>query len=322
VYEKIPQIQMPDYKKFNIQKFSDEVKEQEVESEFNRYISKDIMLFPKEEGDVEKGDNVNIDFKGMFDKVPFPGGTGKNFDLIIGSAAFIPGFEEQLIGMKKGETKIIDVSFPSDYNEKAYAGKKAQFEVTINSISTVEKPEMNKQYFEKMKLENVNNEKEFKEYIRKQIADYKKYHNLQEFEKQFSEALIENSVVEYFPVILIAREKERIDKETDRIAKEKNMNKKEYLASVGYTEDKLYQNGLSLTAERNIKLILGIEKISDELKIVVTKEDIDDYFAKLAKLYGLTIEDVNEKYGSYIANIESFLFKQKIFSEILDKFYR
>jgi trigger factor len=164
-------VTLPDYKKFDLKLDSTEVSQEEVEHEFNRMIKKDIMLVPKENGTVQNGDSLEINFIGYKDGVAFPGGTANNQELEIGSNSFIPGFEEGLIGMKAGETKSIELSFPKDYHAADLAGQKVQFDVTVNSISSVEKPKFDEQYFAKFKLENVKTEQEFKNYLKKQLIE-------------------------------------------------------------------------------------------------------------------------------------------------------
>ncbi|MDR0752987.1 MAG: trigger factor [Mycoplasmataceae bacterium] len=322
-YNLFPILTIKDYKKFNIQKFSNTVSNVEIESEFNNYIKKDIMLIPNEDDNakVKEGENVNINFKGTINNVAFKGGTAENYDLIIGSHSFIPGFEEQIIGMKKGEAKIIDVTFPSNYQSSDLAGKKVQFEIKLNSIASIEKPELDKEYFSKFKLPNVENEKDFKKYIKEQIFDYKNYHNLNEFEKQFVQQLVENCDIDYYPDLLIFREIKRIEPELQNIANEKKISLKEYLDSIGYTTAELYKEGLTLTAQRNIKIFLGLQKIGIELDIIVTEDEINDYFEKAAKLYNLPFEDIKEKFKSRIPEIELFLYKRKIFTTLMEKYY-
>jgi trigger factor len=170
-FDSMPVVTLADYKKFDLKLESTEVSQEEVEHEFNRMIKKDIMLVPKESGTVQNGDSLDIDFIGYKDGIAFPGGAAKNQELEIGSNSFIPGFEEALIGMSIGETKSINLSFPNDYHAEDLAGKDVKFDVTVNSISSVERPEFNEQYFSKFKLEDVKTESEFKNYLKKQLVE-------------------------------------------------------------------------------------------------------------------------------------------------------
>jgi trigger factor len=166
----MPTVEIADYKKFNIKLDSEEVTDEETQHEFDRMIKKDIMLTNKETGTVENGDSVNIDFTGYIDDKEFAGGSAKGYDLVIGSNSFIPGFESQLIGCTIGETKDIFLTFPKNYHEQ-YANKEVKFTVKINSISTITKPTFDEFYFKKFKLSDVKTEKDFKEYLKKQLVD-------------------------------------------------------------------------------------------------------------------------------------------------------
>jgi trigger factor len=170
-FEKMPTVKIADYKTFDIKLMDEKVTNEEVQHEFDRMVKKDVMLTNKDDGTVENGDSVNIDFTGYLNDKKFPGGSSKNYDLVIGSNSFIPGFEEQIIGMKNGEEKDILVTFPKDYHSTDLAGKETKFVVKVNSIHSVSYPTFNKEYFSKFKLPGITNESEFKEYLKKQLVD-------------------------------------------------------------------------------------------------------------------------------------------------------
>jgi trigger factor len=187
LFEKYPTVTLGDYKKIKINYEEPKVEKQEVENEIGRYTKKDTMLIPKEEGNIDKGDMVNFDFKGFVNDKAFAGGEAKGHELEIGSNTFIPGFEEQMVGLKKGEKKTIEVTFPKDYQAKDLAGKKAKFELVINDIKTIQKPKLDEAYIARFAIPNVKTEEEFREYIGKQLLEYKKYHNKQGATRQISE---------------------------------------------------------------------------------------------------------------------------------------
>jgi trigger factor len=170
-FDSIPSVDLPDYKKFKLNIPSTEVDDREVESEFNKIIQRDRMLVPKEDqATVENGDSVNFDFVGKKDGVAFEGGSAKEYEMIIGSGQFIPGFEEQMIGMKIGEEKVINVSFPSDYHAKELAGAPVTFDVKINSIALLQNPEFDEDYFKKFNIANVKSDVDMKNYLRNQLV--------------------------------------------------------------------------------------------------------------------------------------------------------
>ncbi|GMO15527.1 MAG: trigger factor [Mycoplasmoidaceae bacterium] len=319
-FDKLPEITLPDYKKFKINVPSMDVTDDEIEQEFNRLIKKDIMLVPKESGKVEHGNSVNIDFIGYKDGVAFPGGAAKNHDLVIGSNSFIPGFEEKIIGMNIDESKKIKLSFPQDYHAQDLAGKAVEFDVKLNAIHNVEKPDFNEEYFSKFKIDNVKTEKHFKEYLKKQLSDWKNYKYEQDFQKEFAELLIENTKLSYFPDSLIELEKRKVDDETSKLAANEKMKKDEYIKTIGYENDDMYQEGLEKTAKRNIILVCAIEKIASELKIKVEESDIKDYIEKVKKLYNLNDYEAKKQFKN-TDGITAFLFQKKTFDKIFE-FYK
>jgi FKBP-type peptidyl-prolyl cis-trans isomerase (trigger factor) len=116
-------------------------------------------------------------------------------------------------------------------------------------------------------------------------------------------------------------EERRVDEQTTQTAQKEGKSKDEYLQSIGYSEEKLYKEGLRKTAERDITLVFAIEKIASELKIEVTEADIDAYFEKIAKLYGMKVEDVKDKYKNNLSGIEAFIYQNKLYEELI-KFYK
>jgi trigger factor len=186
-FEKYPVVTLADYKKIKITYTEPKVEKHELEQEIQRYTKKDIMLIPKEEGNIVKGDMVNFDFKGFVDDKPFEHGEAKGHELEIGSNNFIPGFEEQMVGLKKGERKTIEVTFPKDYHSKDLANKKAKFDLVINEIKTIQRPKLDESYITRFAIPNVKTPEQFREYVQNQLMDYKKYHSKQNATKQISE---------------------------------------------------------------------------------------------------------------------------------------
>jgi trigger factor len=186
-FEEYPVVTLGDYKKIKIDYLEPEVTPAEIDREIEKYIKKDIMLFPKEADHIAKGDMVNFDFKGLVDNKPFAGGEAKSHELEIGSNTFIPGFEEQMIGLKKGEKKTIEVVFPKDYQVEDLAGKPVKFELVINDIKTIQRPEIDEAYIARFSIPAVKTPTEFREYINKQLLDYKQYNSKQNATRQISE---------------------------------------------------------------------------------------------------------------------------------------
>jgi trigger factor len=186
-FEKFPDVTIGDYKKIKINYAEPKIQSEDVEREITRYTKKDIMLVPKDTDIIAKGDMVNFDFKGFIDGKPFAGGEAKGHELEIGSNSFIPGFEEQMIGLKKDDKKTIEVTFPKDYHSKDLANKKAKFELVINDIKIIQKPELNDEYIARFAIPDVKTDEQFKKYVHNQLHEHKKYSARQEAIKEISQ---------------------------------------------------------------------------------------------------------------------------------------
>ena len=150
-----PEVKVKKYKGLNIKPEKVEVSEEEINHELGHLLEKYTELVTKEEGTVEEGNTAVIDFEGFKDGVAFDGGKGENYSLEIGSHTFIPGFEEQVIGMKAGEEKDIEVTFPEDYGAKDLAGAKAVFKVKVHEIKEKQNRELDEDFFEDLGIEGV-----------------------------------------------------------------------------------------------------------------------------------------------------------------------
>ena len=182
-----PEVKVKKYKGLNIKPEKVEVSEEEINHELGHLLEKYTELVTKEEGTVEEGNTAVIDFEGFKDGVAFDGGKGENYSLEIGSHTFIPGFEEQVIGMKAGEEKDIEVTFPEDYGAKDLAGAKAVFKVKVHEIKEKQNRELDEDFFEDLGIEGVNSEEALKEEIKKSISAQKEM----DAENKYIDAILE-----------------------------------------------------------------------------------------------------------------------------------
>ena len=164
-----PEVKLGKYKGLKVKKEKVEATEDEINATIEQMRSRYAEVMPKENGKVEDGDTAIIDFEGFKDGKAFDGGKGENYSLKIGSHTFIPGFEEQLIGMKNGEEKEIEVTFPEDYHSEELKGQKATFKVKINDVKTTVIPEIGEEFFEDLGMEGVNSLETLKEEIKTHI---------------------------------------------------------------------------------------------------------------------------------------------------------
>jgi len=317
-YDLYPEIAIGEYKKFDIKLQSEEVTDAEVENELVYYTRRDVMLSNKpEDALAEKGDNVNINYSGKLDNEYFEGGTASNYDLVLGSNTFIPGFEDQLIGKKAGEKVEVNVTFPENYHAEKLAGKPVIFEVEINSIQNVIQPELTPEYFAKFKIDGVDSEKTFKKYLHNQLKEMKHMNNMTDFKKQFRDAVANSTRINYYPGILIKHEMERLETETKDTAEKKGLSIHAYKKQLGYLDDESYENGIKRTAMENIRIVLAVHKMIEDLKIEVTAKDLENYYEKLAKLYGQSVDDIKKITKGNALNIEAFILQENLFEKLI-----
>ncbi len=284
-----PEVTLGDYKGVEVVKPVAEVTDAQVEAELNQ-IAENVASVETVERAAEMGDIANINFLGTVDGIAFEGGAAENFDLTLGSGQFIPGFEEQVVGMNVEETKDVNVTFPEDYNAKELAGKAAVFSVKLNKLSVKNVPaiddELAKDASEFETLE------ELKADIReKKLADAQK--NIDRtFENAVVEAVAANATVEV-PNALIEQE---LDNQMNDFAyrlQMSGMSVEQYAKMMGGDLNTMRQ-AFKPVAEKQALSNLVITKVAEVEGITVSDEELEAEFAEMAKAYELEIEKIKE----------------------------
>ena len=266
------------------------------------------------EGKVENGDIAIIDFEGFKDGVAFEGGKGENYSLTIGSNTFIPGFEEQLIGMKTGEEKDINVTFPEDYHAEDLKGKPVVFKVKVNEIKEVKLPELDKDFFEDLGMEGIDS----KESLEKQVKENIKARKETDVENKYIDALLEeiskNTEIEV-PEVMVDEEAHRmVHQFADHIAMQ-GINIEQFYKLTNSTEADLKEKYKDEALKR-VKNRLIIEEIIKVEKIKVTDKEVDAKVDEIAKKYNMTKEEVIKNYGGNTDYIKYDLEVNKVFDII------
>lgn len=317
-FENYPTVETPDIKTLAVKYSLPKVEQKEVDSEISRLSKNDWMLGVKESGVIANGDMANIDFEGFLDDKPFAGGAAKAFDLEIGSGSFIPGFEEQLIGLKKGEKKDIFVTFPENYHEKSLAGKKTKFAIIVNEIKEITKPSFDAEYIKKFNFPNVNTEEELRKHIGSQILEMKKLQARDQVVPLISQELIAKTKINYFPESLLKDEKNRIMSDIQNKASQAKKSTEEYIQqNLGFKDMIEFNKNVKETANKNLTLVLAIEKLIEKFNIEVSDKDLNEYFEKVAKYYGASIDQIKKQFANRTEGLKVFLSQQKLFDEII-----
>lgn len=289
-----PEVKLGEYKGIEYEEETIEVTEEEVDEELKRLQERHAELVLKEEGKVEEGNTVVIDFEGFIDDEPFEGGKGENYSLEIGSGHFIPGFEEQLIGKEAGEEVEVNVTFPEDYHAKDLAGKDAVFKVKIHEIKEKQVPELDDE-FAKDVDDEVETLAELREKKEKEIRERKQ----REYENKIRETIIEkvteNAEID-IPEAMINTELDNMLREFEQTVQMQGMTMDKYYEMSGQDEEKLREH-MKEDAEKRVKTNLTLEAIFEAENLEVSEEAIDEEIAKMADMYKLEKDQIVSMLG-------------------------
>lgn len=289
-----PEVKLGEYKGLEVEEESVEVTDEDVENELKSLQERHAELVVKEEGKVEEGNTVVIDFEGFLDGEPFEGGKGENHPLEIGSGQFIPGFEEQLIGKESGEETEINVTFPEDYHAEHLAGKDAVFKVKIHEIKEKEIPELDDE-FAKDVDEDVETLEELKEKTREQLKKQKEQAAENKKREQLIEKATENAEVD-IPEAMINTELDHMMREFEQRLQMQGMTLENYYQFSGQSEEDLKEQ-MKEDAEKRVKTNLTLEAILEAENLEVTEEDIEEELNEMAEMYKLEKEQLVNMLG-------------------------
>ncbi len=280
------------YKDLKIEKQEVElVSEEELNSSLQAFVTQSVTLEVMDK-EAELGDVVNIDFEGFVDGVAFEGGKGENYDLVIGSHSFIPGFEEQLIGMKAEETKDIKVTFPENYHAENLKGKEATFTVTVHEIKKKVLPELNDEFVKELKYENVNTVEELRNYTKDNLAKRKEDQAKADAETALLDKLAEIVEVE-IPEPMVKSELDSMVQNYESRLMQQGISLAQFLQLTGQKIEDLRET-MKDDAKKRIKLNLGLDEIAKKENVEATEEDINNEYQRLADMYGMSVEDIKK----------------------------
>lgn len=291
-----PAVKIKKYKGLNVKKEKVKVTDEEVEHEISHLLERFSELVIKEEGTVESGDVVVIDYEGSVDGVAFDGGKAENYPLEIGSGTFIPGFEEQLVGMKKNEERDITVKFPEEYHAEDLKGKEAVFKVKVNEIKVRENREFDKEFFEDLAIEGVDSEESLRNKIKETIKEQKNEHAEEKYINDLIEAVSKQAEVD-IPEEMVFDTVERMYDDLANRLKMQGISMDIYLKYVGKTEKEI-KDEMEKEAFARVLSRLTLEEIQRLENITVTEEEVDSKLKEMAEKYGMKEEDIIKEIGS------------------------
>ena len=289
-----PELTIKKYKDLKVKKDELKITDEEIQAEIDHLLEHYAELVIKD-GKVENGDTVIIDYVGSVDGKEFEGGKAENYSLVIGSNTFIPGFEEQLIGASKEETKDIKVKFPDDYHAENLKGKDAVFKVTIHEIKTKQNRELDADFFEDLGMEGVNSLETLKESIKEHLEAHKKTDIENKFTEDLMEAISKNTDVD-IPEEMVQEEVERLIKRAEENLKYQGITLDMYYQFTNTKEEDL-KNQMEPEAFKNVLYRLILEEIVKLENIKITDEEIEKELDHMAEQYKTTKEEIEKELG-------------------------
>ncbi len=285
-----PEVQLGEYKGIKFKKPVYNVEDKDIDDDLSRLQERNSRMVDVDGRAVENGDTVIIDYSGSVDGVKFDGGTAEKQTLVIGSKSFIPGFEDQIIGMNKGDEKDINVKFPDDYHAENLKGKDSVFAIKLHEIKKKELPEITDEFIkDAVGAESVDAyKKEVKERLEKQNADRAE----RELEDEIVKKISENATVE-IPDALIKNQVDRMVQEMEYRMSYQGLKLEDYLKYIGKTMDD-YRKEYEPQAKEIVKSQLVIEKVISEEKIDATDKDVEERIAEMAKAQNKPAPDVKK----------------------------
>ena len=293
-----PEVTLGKYKGIEIKKHEYTVSDEDVEHELGHMAEKNARLVSVEDRPVENGDITVIDFEGFVDGKAFEGGKAENHELTIGSNTFIPGFEEQIVGMKIDEERDINVKFPEEYFSKDLAGKDAVFKIKLHEIKKKEMPEINDELAKD--ISEFDTIDELKASIREKQEKDNEAKAKYETEEDAIKTVCENAKVE-IPSGMIETEIDNMEKDIETRLSYQGMKLDDYLQMIGKTKES-FRDEYKEQAERQVKSRLVLEAIAEDAKVEVPVDDISAKISEMANAYGQKAEELekNENLVNYV----------------------
>ncbi len=288
-----PEVTLGEYKGLKVDKVSNRVTAKEVEAKLEEEQKKNARTITVEDRAVQDGDEVVLDFEGFVNGVAFAGGKGENYPLTIGSGSFIPGFEEQLIGVEPEKEVEVNVTFPAEYHAEDLAGKEAVFKCTVHEIKVKELPELDDEFA--AEVSEFDTLDEYKADIKAKIKEQKIAEGKRQKEDQAVEKAVANATME-IPEAMIDTQVQQMAQEFAQRMQSQGLTMEQYFQFTGLTADKMMED-MRPQAVKRIETRLVLEAIAKAENIEITEEKVDAEISKMAEMYKMEVEKLKEYMG-------------------------
>lgn len=310
-----PEVELGAYKGLKVGKETVKVEDKDVDDAINSILKNSASLALKE-GEAKLGDTVVMDFVGTIEGKPFDGGTANNYELELGSNTFIPGFEDQLVGVKSEEERDVNVTFPENYTPEL-KGKAATFHCTIHEIKEKKLPALDDEFVKEQKIPNVETVEAFKNHKKAELTAQKEKEAKGKYINALLEQIAKNSKIDVPEEAIVSQAESRKQELTEQMSKS-NLSYEQYLTFVGQSDEE-FTNNLKQQAKTSITNYLIIDEIAKKEDIAVSDADLEFEFAKLADQYHMSIDDVKKALSNQLdqfkdsvrnSRVEDLLFKE------------
>ena len=288
-----PEVTLGAYEGVEVPKTEINVTDEEVDAEVDKEREKNSRTTTVEDRGVENGEMIKLDFDGSVDGVAFDGGKAENYDLTVGSGSFIPGFEEQLVGVKAGEEKEVKVTFPEDYHAKDLAGKEAVFKCKVNEIKVKELPEANDEFAQD--VSEFDTLAEYKEDLKKKLTERKEAAAKNAKEAAAVEAAVANAEMD-IPDAMVDGQVRQMANDFARRIQSQGLTVDQYFQFTGMTAEKLMDQ-MKPEALKRIKNSLVLEAIAAKENFEIAEEKIEEELKKMSEAYKMEVDKIKEALG-------------------------
>ena len=289
-----PEVALGEYKGLKVDKVSAEVTDEEVDAEIEKERERNARTVDVTDRAVQDKDQITLDFEGFVDGTAFEGGKGEDYPLTIGSGAFIPGFEDQLIGAEIGKETEVKVTFPEEYQAKELAGKEAVFKCTVKTIKVKELPELDDEFASDVSEEGETME-EYKAEVRGKLKERKEREAKEKKENQVVEQAVANAEIDLPEPMVDLQARQMADDFARRIMQQ-GMTLEQYFQFTGLSEEKMMEE-LKPQAEKRIRTRLVLEAIVAGENIEVSDERLEEELKKMAEAYQMEVDKLKEFMG-------------------------
>ena len=304
-----PEINLGKYTGYELGKGKAEVKDEEVDAAIEALRKQNATIAPKE-GQAEKGDIVVMDFEGSVDGVPFEGGAAENHELELGSGAFIPGFEDQLIGASAGIEVDVKVKFPENYGPDEISGKDAVFHCKIHEVKQKVLPELDEEFIKDLNIPNVTNLEQLKENRKEALLKQKEASLKQDYLNRLVEEIKKVSTFD-FPEEIVTEERENRKKQLEQRLQQSGIDLEQYLILTKSNEEDLNKQ-LEEEARKGLESFFVMDSVGEKEKLNITEEELEFELAKMAEQYNMTVEQIKNALGQQLGQFRHNLIMQKI----------